>query len=53
VICLEYFITIHLKRFLRYFDDYTNNFVEGMNYAARKMDMAAKPKDNTLIQQPK
>ena len=46
VLPLEDFICFHTKRYLRCFDDYMNNVVEGMNLAAKKADMSAKPKDN-------
>jgi hypothetical protein len=46
VCCLERYIAFHPKKFLRAFDDYMNNLVEGMNFATKKGDIAAKPKDN-------
>jgi hypothetical protein len=46
VLALEEFLVFHPKRFIRCFEDYMNNLVEGMNYAAKKSDISAKPKDN-------
>jgi hypothetical protein len=46
VIPLEANTCFYHKKYLRCFDDYMNNVVEGMNYAAKKSDMSAKPKDN-------
>jgi hypothetical protein len=43
---LEDFICFYPKKHLRCFDDYMNNVVEGMNLAAKKSDMSAKPKHN-------
>jgi hypothetical protein len=46
VIPLEGNTSFHVKKYIRCFDDYMNNVVEGMNYAAKKSQMSAKPKDN-------
>lgn len=37
---------MHRKTFVRCFDEYMNNSGEGMNYAQKKSDMAAKPNMN-------
>jgi hypothetical protein len=46
VIPLEDYTCFHPKKYIRAFDDYMNNVVEGMNLAAKHADMSAKPKDN-------
>jgi hypothetical protein len=46
VLTLQDFTVFYPKKFVRCFDDYMNNVVEGMNFGAKKSDMAAKPKDN-------
>ena len=46
VLALEEFLVFHPKRFIRCFEDYMNNLVEGVHFAAKKSDISAKPKDN-------
>ncbi len=49
VLPLEPFTAFYSKAYLQCFDDYMNNVVKGMNLAAKKSDMSAKPKDNMDI----